>query len=126
MTRSIIVTAAVLALFCLVTPSARGEETKGAISYKDAAQFIGQKKTVEGTITGTYLSSKGSGNLYLNFGDYKKDLSVKIPAADIKKFPSDAQTLYKGKKIEATGEVMKERGKLRLTVSDPADIKIVQ
>lgn len=95
-----------------------------AISYKDAPNYIDQKKTVEGTIVGTHVSSR-SGNMYLNFGDYKKDLSIKIPAENIPKFPADALTLYKGKKVEATGKIVIEEKKLRIYITDPADLKIV-
>lgn len=111
-------------LFCAV-PLLTAQEESGVISYKDAEKYLDQKKTVEGTITGTYLSER-SGNLYLNFGDYKTELSIKIPGEDIKKFPSDAQTMYKDKKVQATGMIKKERKKLRMVVADPADLKIVE
>lgn len=119
--------AALLSVACAVlalAAFARAEEP-AAIPYADAPKFVGEEKTVEGTVTGTHLS-KGSGNLYLNFGDYKKDLSVKIPKESIAKFPPDAAALYKGKKVRATGMIAKEKGKLRLTVSDPEGLKIAE
>ncbi|MFH0963904.1 MAG: hypothetical protein V2A58_07805 [Planctomycetota bacterium] len=111
------------ALVCAV-PGTRAEE-EITISYKDATEFVGQEMTVVGTITGTHLSTS-SGNLYLNFGDYKKDVSVKIPKESLAKFPANAETWYKGKKVKATGVITWEKGLLRLTVSDMAVLKVME
>jgi hypothetical protein len=100
-------------------------EGPDVISYKDAEKYLDQKKTVAGTIVATHVS-EGSGNLYLNFGDYKKELSIQIPKDKLEAFPSDAAALYKGKKVEATGMIKKEKKKLRLVVTDPIDLKIVE
>jgi hypothetical protein len=100
-------------------------EEEITISYKDATEFVGQEMTVVGTVTGTHLSAR-SGNLYLNFGDYKKDVSVKIPKESLAKFPANAETWYTGKKVKATGVIMWEKGMLRLPVSDMAALKVIQ
>lgn len=107
-------------------PSAGAEAAPGVISFEDAGDYMGQTKSVEGTVVGTHLSSR-SGNLYMNFHqDYRTYLSVKIPASDLSKFKPDAATYYKGKKIIATGKIIKDRAYLRIEVTDPADLKVVE
>ena len=107
---------------------AGGGSVTDAIPFSEASQYIGQRKTVAGTIVGTHLSGR-SGNLYLNFHqDYGRFLSVKIPAASVSRFPADAQNYYKGKEIIATGEISTEGAAhyLRLTVTDPADFRVLE
>lgn len=106
-------------------PPAAAAPVAGAIPFTDAGNYTGQTKTVEGTIVGTHLSSR-SRNLYLNFHkDYTAYISVKIPAADLGKFRSDAASYYNGKKVIATGMINKEGNFLRLTVTDPARLRVV-
>ncbi len=94
-----------------------------SISWMSGAQYIGQTKTVKGTIVGSHLSSR-SGNLYLNFSpDYRTTLSIKIPKGSLYKFPSDAKNFYQGKTVYATGMIKKEQY-LRLIVTDPTDLKV--
>lgn len=108
--------------------SAKAEAAPGAISFENAGNYVGQTKTVDGTVVDTHVSSR-SGNLYLNFHqDYRAYLSVKIPASDLGKFRSDAASYYTGKKIISTGEIRREDdGKyLRMIVTDPANLKVVE
>jgi len=108
--------------------SAKAEAAPGAISFGDAGNYVGQTKTVDGTVVDTHVSSR-SGNLYLNFHqNYRTYLSVKIPASDLGKFRSDAASYYTGKKIISTGEIRREDdGKyLRIIVTDPANLKVVE
>lgn len=107
---------------------AKAEAAPGAISFENAGNYVGQTKTVDGTVVDTHVSSS-SGNLYLNFHqDYRTYLSVEIPASDLGKFRSDAASYYTGKKIISTGEIIREdNGKyLRIIVTDPANLKVVE
>ena len=108
--------------------SAKAEAAPGAISFEEAGNYVGQTKTVAGTVVDTHVSAR-SGNLYLNFHqDYRAYLSVEIPASDLGKFRSDADSYYTGKKIISTGEIRREDdGKyLRMIVTDPANLKVVE
>jgi len=101
-------------------------EAADAISFQEAGKYVDQTKTVKGTITGAHVSP-GSGNLYLNFHDnYRMYLSVKIPADAIDKFRSDAESYYIGKKVAATGTIVKEEDAkyLRQIVTDPNNLKV--
>lgn len=107
----------------LPAPTPRPESA--AISWEDGADYIGKTKTVEGTVAGTHLSSS-SGNLYLNFcKDYRTCLSVQIPASEIKRFRSDAESFYQNKKISVKGLIHSEKGFLRIKVMKPEDIKVI-
>jgi competence protein ComEA len=99
-----------------------------AIPFSDAADYVDQRKSVAGTIVGAHRSAR-SGNLYLNFhSEYSKYLSVKIPAAELPRFRRDAESYYTGKEVVATGEITREGNAnyLRLTVTDPADFKVIE
>lgn len=96
-----------------------------SISWMDGETYVGQTKTVKGTIVGGRLSTR-SGNLYLNFSpDYKTSLSIKIPRESVTRFRSDAPAYYQGKTVLATGQIVREQY-LRLIVTDPVDLKEVQ
>jgi competence ComEA-like helix-hairpin-helix protein len=101
--------------------------TPGAISWRVGGQYVGKTESVEGTIVGTYLSTRSSGNLYMNFDpDYRTYISIKIPKLDIIKFRRDAESFYKGKKVVAKGLIEKDhRGYLRLVVTNPDDLKVL-
>jgi hypothetical protein len=96
------------------------------ISWEDGANYIGKTKTVEGVVLGTHLSS-GSGNLYLNLSkDYRTGLSVQIPASELRRFRRDAATYYQNKKISAKGLIHRQKGFLRIKVTDPDDLKVIK
>ena len=101
--------------------------TPGAISWRVGGQYVGKTESVEGTIVGTFLSTRSSGNLYMNFDpDYRTYLSIKIPKLDIIKFRRDAESFYNGKKVVAKGLIEKDhRGYLRLVVTNPDDLKVL-
>lgn len=120
--RRVALSIAVCAALGGTAPAARAEEDV-AIAPEYATEFVGQEMTVAGTVVGTHLA-KSSGHLYLNFGDYRKVVSVKIPKDALAKFPANAETWYTGKKVRATGVIKREYGLLRLTVRDPSELKV--
>lgn len=124
MMRRIAVSVIACAALLVAAPPVGAEEDL-TISYTYATEFVGQEMTVEGVVRATFVS-ENSGNLYLNFGDYKKDLSVQIPKKSLSKFPGNAETWYKGKKIRATGVIKWEKGLLRMAVSDMGHLKVME
>ncbi len=109
-------------------PDAAGGAVVDAIPFSEAADYVDQRKSVAGTIVGAHRSAR-SGNLYLNFhADYSRYLSVKIPAAELSKFRRDAESYYLNKEVVATGEITREGNGnyLRLTVTAPADFKVIE
>ncbi|MFH1037442.1 MAG: hypothetical protein V1789_02065 [PVC group bacterium] len=97
-----------------------------SISWKEGAKHVGQTRSVKGMIVGTHLSS-GSGNLYLNFDpDYTTYISIKIPKEALGKFPSGAAGHYQGKTVVATGEIVRDKKYVRLIVTDPSNLFVVE
>lgn len=108
------------ALFLLISPCL----AQDVISWKDAAKYYGQEKTVEGTIVATRNTGKAC---FLNFSeDWKTDFTAVIFASDLGKFPANPETYYKGKKVKVTGNVQEYQGKPEIIVKRPGQIKIVE
>jgi len=96
------------------------------VSWKDAPRYLEQTKSVKGRIVGTHISSR-SGNLYLNFSsDFKNTLSIKIVKEDVGKFPPDPEVYYQGKTVIATGRITKDEKYLRLLITDPDKLRVLE
>jgi len=96
------------------------------ISYLDANKYIGQEKTVEGTIVTTFKYNQGN-IIFLNFHDpYKGYFTAIIWSEDWNKFPFAPEIHYKGKKVRVTGEIIDYKGSPEIVVKDPSQIKIIK
>ncbi|MEW6721187.1 MAG: thermonuclease family protein [Thermodesulfobacteriota bacterium] len=94
-----------------------------AVSWEDARRHIDERIVVEGTIVRTHRTGSV---LYLNFHtNWKRYLTVVIPAKDLPLFPQDPEAAFKGKKVRARGEVTLRKNLLEMVVRDPANITIV-
>ncbi|MEJ2744440.1 MAG: hypothetical protein P8123_01955 [bacterium] len=114
------------ARFARKLPSPTPKPEPAVISWEDGANYVGKTKTVEGVVVGTHLSS-GSGNLYLNFSqNYRTGLSAQIPAAELRRFRSDAASYYQNKKVSAKGLIHRQKGFLRIKVVNPEDLKVIE
>ncbi len=83
------------------------------ISYLDAGRYIGQTKTVEGTIVRTYRYDKGN-IIYLDFHDpYQGYFEVIIWRENWKNFPFAPEVFYKGKEVRVTGLIKDYKGSPR-------------
>jgi DNA/RNA endonuclease YhcR with UshA esterase domain len=98
---------------------------EGVISYLDADNYIGQKKTVEGTIVKTFKYTKGK-TIFLNFHDpYQGYFTAIIWSSDWGKFPFAPEEYYKGKEVRVTGEIIEYKGSPEIVVRDPSQIEVV-
>jgi hypothetical protein len=91
----------------------------------DAAEYIGESKTVVGRVIST--GEIGAG-IFLNFGpDYKTDFTAFIPRDDLAYFSGAGVTnpadYYRGKTLEVTGSIYKKNGP-SVTVRHPGQIYI--
>ena len=105
------------------------DETVGnnnnVISYLDADSYIGEIKTVEGTIVDTFKYTKGN-VIFLNFHDpYEGYFTAIIWSSDWSKFPMSPDIYYKYKKVRVTGEIIEYKGSSEIVVDDPSQIEIV-
>ena len=91
----------------------------------DAAEYIGESKTVVGRVIST--GEIGAG-IFLNFGpDYKTDFTAFIPRDDLAYFSGAGVTnpadYYRGKTLEVTGSIYKKNGP-SVTVRHPGQIYV--
>ena len=96
---------------------------RGAVPWEEAHRHEGEEIAVEGTIVRTHRAEKV---LYLNFHpNWKRYLSLVIPASDLHRFPVDPEKAYRGMKVRARGEVQVYKGRPEMVVRSPEDIAVV-
>ena len=95
------------------------------ISYLDADDYIGEIKTVEGTIVNTFKYTKGN-VIFLNFHDpYEGYFTTIVWSSDWSKFPTSPDIYYKNEKVRVTGEIIEYKESSEIVVDDPSQIEIV-
>ncbi len=95
-----------------------------AISYLDAKKYIGQTKTVEGTIVITLRYEKGN-VIFLDFHDpYQGYFQVIIWRENWKNFPFAPEVFYKGKEVRVTGLIKDYQGSAEIEVTTPKQIEV--
>jgi hypothetical protein len=93
------------------------------VSYLQAANYIGQSKTVEGKIVRTYASTKGT--VFLDFHDpYQGYFEVTIFASDVKNFPFSPVSFYLNKEVRVTGTIELYQGSPEIIVHSPSQIEV--
>ena len=120
------------------SPTVAGQETTApspaepapaVVSWEDARGVIGELITVEGPVAGTlYDTASADGPTILIVGRDPADpkrLAIVIPAADRERFPQAPEELYADHTIRVTGRVEAHEGMLRIEVTSPDDIEIV-
>jgi len=113
-----------LILFLALTVSAFAQET---ISPEDAANYIGQQKTVCGMVASAHLASRSKGQptfLNLNKPYPNQIFTVLIWGSDRGKFEKPPEWLYSGKEICVTGMIRSIRGLPQIIVKDPSQINV--
>jgi len=93
------------------------------ISYRDAADSLGECRWVEGTILKTEENNDG---VFLIFNNQKQFLRVVVPSQYLGNFKGGPKYLYTGKKIEAVGTIVQVDEQLLLGVDSPERIKIIE
>lgn len=94
------------------------------VPAEDAAKHIGKKVIVCDEVYNTKLENRTT-FLYLG-GDYPHQLlTIMIKSTDISKFKGYPEVDYRGKDICVTGVVVNYKGKPKIVVSSPKQIKIV-
>lgn len=93
------------------------------VSYLQAASYVGQSKTVEGTIVRTYVSTKGT--VFLDFHDpYQGYFEVTIFASDVKNFQFSPASFYLNKEVRVTGTIELYQGAPEIIVHSPSQIEV--
>jgi len=112
-----------MALLVSLVSIAYAQET---ISPEDAAKYIGQQKTVCGTVASAHFAAKTKGQptfINLDRPFPNQVFTVLIWGSDRSKFEKPPETLYSGKEICVTGMIQSFQGKAEIIVKEPSQIK---
>ena len=94
------------------------------VSWRDAAKYYGQTKTVEGKV----VASNNTGKVcFLNFHkDWRRNFTAVIFASDFKKFPAHPEDYYLNRVVRVTGLIKEYRGKPEIILKSPTQISIIE
>ncbi|MFZ0929140.1 MAG: hypothetical protein WAN11_11100 [Syntrophobacteraceae bacterium] len=114
----------IITLLAGLVSIAHAQET---ISSQDAAKFIGQQKTVCGTVGSTHFAPKREGQP--TFIDFEKPypnqvFTALIWGSDRGKFKTPPEMLYSGKEICVTGMIESYEDRTAIIVKDPSQLKV--
>ena len=115
---SVLLLAVVIGLFASIVAA----QDYPKISYRDAADHLGEIRWVEGMVLNTETTDQG---VFLVFSNQKKYLRVVVPTEFLGNFKGGPKYLYGGKKIQAVGTIVQVDDQLLLGVDDPSRIKVV-
>lgn len=110
-------------VLCLITLAvSTAVANAGLINDRDAMKHVGERVTVEGVVTGTHVSAKGTE--FLNFGDPypNQDFTAVVFARSAASIGDIAR--YYGKRVDVTGTVALYRGRPEIIVNDPGQIRV--
>jgi hypothetical protein len=90
------------------------------IQYTQAGSYVGQRKTVEGTIVYTYVYGS---NVFLDFHyPYQGYFYVYIPSAS--NFNFSPASFYLNKEVRVTGAIVLYEGTPEIIVNSPSQIEV--
>lgn len=94
----------------------------GVISWSDAGRYVGQLKTVEGTIV---LTRRITTAIFLDFHDpYQGYFYVVIFTSDWSNFKCQPEVFYKNKEVRVTGQIKLYQGSPEIIASSPTQIEV--
>ena len=116
-----------LILSVLLSSFAAFAFAQDTITTQDAAKFIGQQKTVCGTVGSTHYAPKREGQP--TFIDFEKPFPNHIFTALIwgserDRFETPPETLYAGKDLCVTGMIESYEDRPAIVVKEPGQIKV--
>lgn len=108
---------------------ARAETAGESITCAEAAQHVGETKTVCGLVVGTkYLETSKSGKkpTFLNFEKPfpNHTFTVVITGANRAKFTEAPEVAFKDKTVCVTGKITVNRNKPEIEVTEPSQITV--
>ena len=92
------------------------------INWADAGKYVGQTKTVEGTVVRAYRSASA---IFLDFHDpYQGYFMAVIFKSDWANFKFQPEIFYKNKEVRVTGLIKTYQGSPEIIVSSPTQIEV--
>jgi micrococcal nuclease len=100
------------------------QKDSDVVSWRDAAKYYGQTKSVEGKI----VASNNTGKVcFLNFHrDWRHNFTAVIFASDFSKFPAHPEDHYLNRVVRVTGLIKEYRGKPEIILKSPSQIDIIE
>lgn len=94
------------------------------ISWRDAAKYYGETKTVEGKI----VASNNTGKVcFLNFHkNWRKYFTAVIFSSDFDKFPPNPEDYYLKRRVRVKGLIKEYKGKPEIILKSPSQIEIIE
>lgn len=106
-----------------VDANSTGAPPSGIVSFEAAGRHVGRAVTVEGRIVRTYRNRSA---LYLNFHpNWKRYLSILVPAEELNRFPPSPESFYRGKRVRVTGTVSLSGEAPQIVVRSPEAITLL-
>jgi micrococcal nuclease len=107
----------------VVTSDFKRVEDVDIVSWRDADQYYGQTKIIEGRI----VASNNTGKVcFLNFHkNWRRYFTAVIFASDFDKFPAHPEGYYLNRLVRITGLVKEYRGKPEIILKSPSQIQIL-
>jgi hypothetical protein len=95
------------------------------LTPQECSKHIGEFVSVRFLVDNTHACRKG--HVYLNESkDYKKCFAAIISAPSRQLFPSDIESVYKGKKVEVTGTLETYGGTPKIILDKPQQIQFAE
>jgi len=94
------------------------------ISWREAAEYYGQTRAVEGKI----VASNNTGKVcFLNFHkDWRRHFTAVIFASDFDRFPAHPEEYYLNRVVRVKGLIKEYRGKPEIILKSPSQIEITE
>lgn len=99
----------------------------GTITIEQAAEHVGEVKTVCGVVSATrYLDDSNKRPTFLNFGAPfpNHSFTAVIMGINRDKFSSPPEIAFKGKRVCVTGLIRVSHSKPEIEIRDPSEIKV--
>ena len=100
------------------------QASAGTIADKDVLRHVGQFVTVEGVVTGTHVSTRGTA--FLDFGPRypNQDFTVVVFARSAAAL-GDVGTYY-GRRVDVTGNIELYRGRPEIVIHSASQLRVTR
>ena len=108
------------------------ENEKYVVSWENAGDYIGEHRTVEGTVVTTYYAETSKGKpTFLDFHDpyegyFKGLIWGNDRAKFVEEFPPDPETHFKDKRVQIRGFIESYKGTPEIILQDPSQIEVIE
>jgi hypothetical protein len=109
-------------------PPSTEKAAPAVVNWRDAGNFLGEVKTLEGVImTARWAYNSNGKPTFLNFNDpYKGYLTCVIWGEDRLKFPPSPEKYYLKKRVQVTGLIKSYQDAPEIILTEASQIKVLE